>query len=129
MSKNTSQEPEITWISSRKLKQNLRSSDQPMQTAKAATLRSDFTDGLWVLPEWRGVSFRFISNHMPKCTDRTGYHCEAYSSWGQISAVTDKDGVIHISTKKGYWPSFEHFQWTVNKVKELLPKARRLYGL
>jgi hypothetical protein len=129
MSKNISQEHKITWISSRKLKRNLQSFDQTLKLAKGSTLKRDFEDGLWIYPDWRSVSFRFVSRHRPSHINTNGYHYGAHGCWGEISANTDKDGVIHINTKTGYWPSIGHFQWTVSKIQELLPTARRLYGL
>ena len=130
MSKHILQEePKVTWISSRKLKRNLQSFDQSLKLAKGATLKRDFTDGLWIYKDWTSVNFRFVHDHHQPCQNPNGYHYDAWGHWGELCACTDKDNIVHIHTKVGSWPSMEHLQWTVSKINELLPTARRLYGL
>ena len=130
MSKNILQEePKVTWISSRKLKRNLQSFDQSLKLAPGNTLKRDFEDGLWIYKDWNYVSFRYVHNHNQSTVHPNGYHTNAWGWWGELSAVADKNNIIHIHTKTGSWPSIEHFHWTVSKIDELLPTARRLYGL
>tara|TARA_Y100001970_G_C14120783_1_gene796153 strand:+ start:548 stop:940 length:393 start_codon:yes stop_codon:yes gene_type:complete len=130
MSKNILQEePKVTWISSRKLKRNLQSFDQSLKLAPGNTLKRDFTDGLWIYKDWNYISFRFVHHYQQATTHPNGYHTNAWGWWGELSTHADKDNVIHIHTKAGSWPSIEHFHWTVSKIDELLPTARRLYGL
>ena len=131
MSKSTLQDKlEVSWISSRKLKRNLREQDKDLKLAPGATLKSNYTNGLWIYPDYRSVAFRLVSDYQPAYkSNANGYHYHGWGHWGELSCSFTGDGRTIVHSKTGHWPSIEHFQWAVNTMHSLLPTARRLYGL